>query len=162
MLEEDVQGDEQVEEALTPKDLNDAFKIELKDEEEEEKPNEEPKRTVKNFDGSEVARSLNTMLYIGLKQFTCPHKDSVPPHGHYDMQDVQEINLGGAVLNLIAYYVPDLKLNHPVMNVILRSVSLVLMVREKCWELKEQVQHKVQEIQDKFAGIKPEWRPNGE
>lgn len=69
-----------------------------------------------------------------------------PQHG-LKVEDVKQINLGGAIVGLIVYYT-NINLNHPVIVLVTRAIVLVLRIRQMCYI----VQEKYHELKAKAKG----------
>jgi hypothetical protein len=52
-------------------------------------------------------------------------------------EDVQEINPGGAIVANVNYYLPDTKLEHPLVMLGVRIVILYLKFKSVCTEIKD-------------------------
>jgi hypothetical protein len=66
------------------------------------------------------------------------------PQHNLKIEDVKQINLGGAITGVIVYYT-GLNLSHPVIVLVTRAIVLVLKVRQMCYIVNE----KVEEIKKK-------------
>ena len=80
------------------------------------------------------------------------------PSGELRFEDVQKINLGGAIIGTIQFYFPDFNLDHPIVILVVRGVILVIKVKALCYAIKK----KVKEVKESIIGagdaIKPEWK----
>lgn len=80
----------------------------------------------KEVDESVFADVLNEGLFALIP---CPHKN-------LKIEDVKQINLGGAIVGLVSYYT-SVNLNHPIIIFISRALILVLKVRKMCYLIQE-------------------------
>ena len=99
----------------------------------------------KQADESNLAKLINKGLYHG----TFPLCKSQ----QLKEADVQEINMGGAIVGSVLYFFPDVNLEHPLIVLTTRGILFYLKFRQICSTITE----KVEEIKDKLSGIKPGW-----
>ena len=80
------------------------------------------------------------------------------PSGELRFEDVQQVNLGGAIIGTVQFYFPDFQLDHPIVILVVRGVILVIKVKALCYAIKK----KVKEVKESVIGggdaIKPEWK----
>ena len=91
----------------------------------------------KEADECVFADAINEGLFYFIP---CPH------HG-LKIEDIKEINLGGAIVGVVTYYT-NINLNHPVIVLVTRAIVLVLKVRNMCYVLQE----KYSELKAKAKG----------
>ena len=99
----------------------------------------------KAADESNLAKLINKGLYHGTFPL-CKSKE-------LKETDVQEINMGGAIVGSILYFFPDVNLDHPLVVLATRGILFYLKFRQICSTITE----KVEEIKDKLSGLKPGW-----
>lgn len=109
------------------------------------KPVKAPKATwtpqkQKAADTSKLAELFNKGIYQGVMPF-CKTKE-------LKEKDVQDINLGGAVVGLIQWAAPGVNLDHPVIVLVTRGIMFYLTFKRIC----AVVQAKVDGIREKLAG----------
>jgi hypothetical protein len=80
-------------------------------------------------DGSALAHIINSGVYQGMMPFCASQ--------NLKEEDVQEINPGGAIVANINYYLPDTKLEHPLVLLGIRIVILYLKFKSVCSEIKD-------------------------
>jgi hypothetical protein len=80
-------------------------------------------------DGSALAHIINSGVYQGMMPFCATQ--------NLKEEDVQEINPGGAIVANVNYYLPDTKLEHPLVLLGIRIVILYLKFKSVCSEIKE-------------------------
>ena len=100
----------------------------------------------KNADESKLAELINTGMYHGVLPF-CKNKA-------LKVEDVKEVNLGGAVVSSILYYFPDVNLDHPLIVLATRGILFYIRFRQVCSTINE----KIEEVKQTLSGIKPEWK----
>ncbi|RZN38121.1 MAG: hypothetical protein EFT35_05135 [Methanophagales archaeon ANME-1-THS] len=79
---------------------------------------------------------LSKLINKGIFFFTSPFCKSKK----LKEEDLQEINLGGGIVGLILYYVPDANLNHPIIIIISRVMLFIVKFRAICSQIAEKVQ----------------------
>jgi hypothetical protein len=99
----------------------------------------------KQADESNLAKLINKGLYHGTFPL-CKSKQ-------LKEEDVQSINMGGAIVGGILYFFPDVDLNHPLVVLATRGILFYLKFRQICSVLNQ----KVEEVKDKLSGLKPGW-----
>ena len=82
----------------------------------------------KAADGSKLAQIVNMGIYQGAMPF-CETKQLQEEH-------IQEINPGGAIVASINYYLPDTKLDHPLVLLGIRLVILYVKFKSVCSNIK--------------------------
>jgi hypothetical protein len=80
-------------------------------------------------DGSALAHIINSGVYQGMMPFCATQ--------NLKEEDVQEINPGGAIVANVNYYLPDTKLEHPLVMLGVRIVILYLKFKSVCTEIKD-------------------------
>ena len=113
----------------------------IKDIRADEKPSKPPrpawtKQKQSAADTSKLAHLINKGMYSGLMPF-CKNKA-------LKEEDVQDINLGGAVVGAVQYYVPELNLEHPIVMLLTRGIMLYLKFKQICnrvGEIVEKIKH---------------------
>ena len=100
----------------------------------------------KAADDSKLAELINTGLYHGVFPF-CKSKE-------LKVEDVKEINLGGAVVGSVLYFFPDINLDHPLIVLATRGILFYIRFRTICSRIAE----KVAGVKEKLAGVKEEWK----
>lgn len=88
-----------------------------------------------NWDKTKVAKAIDNLLYVLIRRTTCNHTDD--EEGHYTAQEFMDIRLGGAILGVITFYVPTFNPDHPIMVLILRVINMVLLIKQKCLDIKQ-------------------------
>jgi hypothetical protein len=99
----------------------------------------------KQADESNLAKLINKGLYHGTFPL-CKSKQ-------LKEEDVQEINMGGAIVGSVLYFFPDVDLNHPIVVLATRGILFYLKFRQICSVLNQ----KIEEVKTKLSGIKPGW-----
>ena len=94
----------------------------------------------KESDESVFASVINDAIFYFAP---CPQKG-------LKVEDVQKINVGGAVVGLVSYYT-NVNLNHPIIIFVTRSIMLVLKIRNMCYVIQE----KYSELKEKAKGALP-------
>ena len=102
----------------------------------------------KAADESKLAQLINKGMYHGLFPF-CKNKQLTE-------EQVQDINLGGAVVGTIQHFVPDLNLDHPLVTLATRGIMLYIRFKAICSKAKELIE-KVKTTVGGGSGIKPEF-----
>ena len=95
------------------------------------------KQKQKEADECVFADAINEGLFYFIP---CPHKG-------LKIEDVKQINLGGAIVSVVSYYT-NVNLNHPVLVLVTRAIVLVLKVRNLCYVIQE----KYSELKAKARG----------
>jgi hypothetical protein len=99
----------------------------------------------KQADESNLAKLINKGLYHGTFPL-CKSKQ-------LKEEDVQEINMGGAIVGSVLYFFPDINLDHPLIVLATRGILFYLKFRQICSVLNQ----KIEEVKDKLSGLKPGW-----
>jgi hypothetical protein len=99
----------------------------------------------KQADESNLAKLINKGLYHGTFPL-CKSKQ-------LKEEDVQEINMGGAIVGSILYFFPDVNLDHPLIVLATRGILFYLKFRQICSTITE----KVEAVKDKLSGLKSNW-----
>jgi hypothetical protein len=115
-----------------------------------EKPEKPPrpawtKQKQSAADTSKLAQIINKGMYAGLMPF-CANKN-------LQEKDVQEINLGGAVVGTVQYLVPGVNLDHPLVLLATRGIILYLKFKAICGKIEQIKAH----IDESIGGIKQGW-----
>jgi len=92
-------------------------------------------------DKSQLASVLNQVIYYAVP---CPNKAD-----NLKIEDIQEINVGGGIVNVITYSFPNLNLNHPVLILVLRVGLLIVKVKQLCYTVRQKVNY----VKQRFGGI---------
>jgi len=82
-------------------------------------------------DSSHAAKAIDNLTFILVNRFVCPKKE-------LKKEDVLDCKFGGALIKCIS----DLTgwdLTHAIFTLIIRSVNLIVVVYEKCWQIKEKI-----------------------
>ena len=98
-------------------------------------------------DSSKLAQIINKAMYHGLMPF-CKNKALTE-------KEVQDVNLGGAVVGTVQHFVPGLNLDHPLVLLATRGIILYLKFKAICSKI-EQIKGK---IEDALTGVKPGFQP---
>lgn len=99
----------------------------------------------KQADESNLAKLINKGLYHGTFPL-CKSKQ-------LKEEDVQSINMGGAIVGSVLYFFPDVNLDHPLIVLTTRGILFYLKFRQICSVMNQ----KVAEVKDKLSGLKPGW-----
>ena len=73
------------------------------------------------------------------------------PQQKLKIEQVKEINLGGAITGLVVYYT-NINLNHPIIVFVTRTIVLVLKVRSMCYKLQEKYNEMKQKAKNQLPG----------
>ena len=103
----------------------------------------------KRADESNLAKLINKGLYHGTFPL-CRNKQ-------LKETDVQEINMGGAIVGSVLYFFPDVNLDHPLIVLTTRGILFYLKFRQVCSAMME----KVEEVKQQLSGLKPGWKTEG-
>lgn len=95
----------------------------------------------KEADESVFAQVLNDAIFYFVP---CPQRGLT-------LEQVKEINVGGAVVGLVTYYT-DVNLNHPVIIMVTRTIMLVLKVRAMCYKIQKAVDEAVEKAKSALPG----------
>lgn len=106
------------------------------------------KQKQKTADESKLAELINKGLFTFIP---CPS-------GKLEEKDIQDINVGGAVVGSLMYFLPDFNLDHPVIILVTRAILLVIKVRALCFKIKEKIEETKAKIADGITGIKEDFR----
>lgn len=79
---------------------------------------------VKKADKTELAKLVNKGLF-GVAYPICKNKKLT-------LKDIEEINLGGAIVGVLVYYIPNFNFEHPIVVLISRGIATFLKVRTVC------------------------------
>jgi hypothetical protein len=105
----------------------------------------------KSADESKLAELINTGLYHGVFPF-CKSQD-------LKLEDVKEINMGGAVVGSVLYFFPDINLDHPLIVLTTRGILFYIRFRSICNTIREKVDDIKLKIPTKnTGGLKEGWR----
>ena len=121
----------------------------VKGQKEAAKPKPRPawtKGKQKEADGSTLAKVINKGMYAGLLPL-CKNKKLTE-------QDVQDVNLGGAVVGTVTYLVPGVNLDHPLIVLATRGIILYMKFKAVCSKV-EEIKAK---LEDTRGGIKQGWQ----
>ena len=94
-------------------------------------------------DTSQLAKVINKGLFAGLIPL-CKNKELTE-------KDVQDVNLGGAIVGTVSYLVPGVNLDHPLIVLATRGIILYLKFKSICTKIEEMKG----KIEDALTGIKP-------
>lgn len=86
-------------------------------------------------DKSQLAKVINEVLF-----FVIPCKT-----GELKLEHVQDINVGGGIVNTIQYAVPQIDLSNPILILVLRIGLLIVKVKKLCSDVKGKIK----------TGVKP-------
>lgn len=105
----------------------------------------------KTADESGLAKIINKGVFHGTFPF-CKSKQ-------LKEEDVQDINVGGAVVANILYFFPDVNLEHPLIVLGTRAILFFIRFKAICSHITE----KIEEIKEKITvggsgGIKESWK----
>jgi hypothetical protein len=100
-------------------------------------------------DSSKLAILINKGMYSGLYPF-CPNKKLTEA-------DVQDINLGGAVVGTVQYMLPDVNLEHPIILLATRGIMLYLTFKRICGKI-GQIKEKLAHVGGDESGIAGAWK----
>ena len=100
-------------------------------------------------DTSKLAELLNKGIYSGVMPF-CASKE-------LKVEDVQEINLGGAIVGVIQWGFPNINLEHPAIILVTRGIMFYLKFKQICKIAKEKVEGVKETIGGVKGGLKPEF-----
>ena len=127
--------------------------------EKREKRGEEAKKTKrkvawstgkqKNADESNLAKLINKGLYHGVFPL-CKNKQ-------LKEEDVQDINLGGAVVANVLYFFPDVNLEHPLIVLTTRGILFYIRFKAICSTITQKIEELKSKVVGGDSGIKPEW-----
>lgn len=92
-------------------------------------------------DTSVFADVLNEGLFAVIP---CPHKG-------LKIEDVKQINMGGAIVGIVTYYT-NINLNHPVIVFVTRTILLVIKVRKMCYLINEKIEEAKAKARDVLPG----------
>ena len=73
------------------------------------------------------------------------------PQQGLKIEDVKQINVGGAVVGLVSYYT-DVNLNHPIIIFVTRTIMLVLKIRNMCYVIQEKYSELKQKAKESLPG----------
>jgi hypothetical protein len=105
----------------------------------------------KSADDSKLAELINTGIYHGVFPF-CKSQE-------LKVEDVKEINLGGAVVGSVLYFFPDINLDHPLIVLTTRGILFYIRFRTICSQIREKVEDIKGHIPTKnTGGVKEDWR----
>ena len=105
----------------------------------------------KGADASKLAELINKGVYAGTFPF-CKNKS-------LKEEDVQSINIGGAVVGSILYFFPYVNLDHPAIVLVTRAILFYLRFKQICTEIKEKVNDAYAKLG--LSGVKPDWKNKG-
>jgi len=122
--------DRKIEEGLTKaKERTAKEKVKKEKKEKDTKKAKWSEGNQRTADDSKIAELLNRGLFYAIP---CPTKQ-------LKEKDVQDINLGGAIIATFLYYFPDLNLNHPLIILSMRIILLFVAVKKLCFVIKEKI-----------------------
>ena len=102
-------------------------------------------------DKSKLAELINTGLYHGVFPL-CKSQE-------LRIEDVKEINLGGAIVGSVLYFFPDINLEHPIIVLTTRGILFFIRFRSICNKITEKVEEFKGKIPTRsLGGIKPDWK----
>lgn len=104
----------------------------------------------KAADESKLAELINKGLYNGVFPF-CKSQQ-------LKQEDVDDINLGGAIVGSVLYFFPDINLDHPLIILTTRGILFYLRFRQVCSTIKEKVTETAEAGKEILSGIKAEWK----
>ena len=102
-------------------------------------------------DTSQLAKIINKGMFAGLLPL-CKNKNLTEA-------DVQEVNLGGAIVGTVTYLVPGANLDHPLIILATRGIILYLKFKAICAKV-DDIKSKIDETIGaiKEGGIKAGWK----
>ena len=103
----------------------------------------------KNADESNLAKLINKGLYHGVFPL-CKNKQ-------LKEEDVQDINLGGAVVANVLYFFPDVNLEHPLIVLTTRGILFYIRFKAICSTITQKIEELKSKVVGGDSGIKPEW-----
>lgn len=101
-------------------------------------------------DNSNLAKLINKGVFHGTFPF-CRNKA-------LREEDVQDINLGGAVVANITYFFPDIDLNHPLIVLTTRILMFYIKFKSICSAITEKMDELKAKVIGAKSGIKEEWQ----
>lgn len=80
-------------------------------------------------DESQLAKVLNDITFLAIP---CPS-------GELKLEDIQQINMGGGIVNVVQYAFPSIDLGNPVLILVLRMGLLFVKVKKLCYDIKRKI-----------------------
>ena len=130
-----------------PSELRDSALLKLSERKKDKSETQSTQRTPwskgkqKEADDSVFAEVLNDAIFYFVP---CPQKG-------LRIEDVREINVGGAIVGLVTYYT-SVNLNHPIIIFVSRGIMLVLKIRNMCYTLQEKISEAVEKAKEALPG----------
>jgi len=111
-----------------------------KEDKKKSKKKKPSKQTQKKNEESELAVTINQLVYNFSSSRCASDK--------LKYEQVEEINIGGSVTNLISYYFPSWNINHPVITLIGRVLKFLKLFTKTCFKkrVKEETKKKERNI----------------
>ena len=103
----------------------------------------------KEADESNLGKLINKGVYHGVFSFC--------KSGQLKEEDVQDINLGGAVVANILYFFPDVNLDHPAIVLTTRIILFYIKFKVICSAINQKVGEMKAKVIGGNSGIKPGW-----
>lgn len=97
-----------------------------KEDKKKDKKKKPSKQTQKKNEESELAVTINQLVYNFSSSRCATDK--------LKYEQVEEINIGGSVTNLINYYFPSWNINHPVITLIGRVLKFLKLFTKTCFD----------------------------
>jgi len=101
-------------------------------------------------DESQLANVINQVIFLGLP---CPS-------GELKLEHVQEINVGGGIVNTVQYVFPQIDLGNPVLILVLRAGLLFVKVKKLCYDIKAKLRTGVNPLYER--PVTPQERQSAE
>jgi len=103
----------------------------------------------KEADESNLAKLINKGVYHGVFPFC--------KSGQLKEENVQDVNLGGAVVANILYFFPDVNLDNPLIVLATRGILFYLKFKQICSSIREKAEDIKAAVMGGSSGIKPGW-----
>ena len=100
-------------------------------------------------DNSNLAKLINKGIFASTFPF-CKNKA-------LKEENVQEINLGGAVVANVLYFFPNVNLDHPAIVLTTRVILFYLRFKAICSAITQKIDELKAKVVGGDSGIKPEW-----
>ena len=97
-------------------------------------------KAAKAADKSELAETINRGIYL----LSYPFCRS----GKLTYEDVEKINVGGAIAGLLAFYIPNFDHGHPIVLLIIRVVIFVSKFRQICGKILDKIGAKKEDLRE--------------
>lgn len=99
-------------------------------------------KAAKAADGSEFAQTINRGIYMLTSPYCANNK--------LTYEDVNKINIGGAIAGMMAFYLPNFDLGHPVVLLVSRIVIFVGKFKQICGKIigKAKIKSKKEDLRE--------------